>query len=517
MKLINKLNKFKNIYILLLSFLLITSCDNLLDETPIDVIDANFLYTTETGLESGVTGLYNLMRELYYPAGTDAPIQASAFFRIATDLGVARIASSWAYDPNQYNPAAIGPTGKWDQLYLIIERCNALIENAPNIDMDQTKKDVLVAQVRAMRGEVYMELYTIYHNIVLKTEPNEDVEYAAAEPADIWALVNSDLDFAISKLDWVVEQGRYGQGVARHLRGNAAMWQEDWQEAADQYDAIVENGPYHLVGLDEVFSGDRNNAESLYTYQFSQELASGNASAGGGATAYASFFNNRYYEAGSGEMVQAVEYGGNAFGWAFPNDYLQSLYDQTNDQRYVTYYYDQSAYVVNNPDHANFGQPFVSTEDNYRRYHWSLKKFHDENKPATSTDSYQNYIHYRFAETLLFGAEAHWRLGGDTDATALEYINMVRRRAFGDNDHDYTSITLNTYLDEHAREMAFEHSRWFVLKRLGLLAERVTMHFKVGSNSTNVAGRDMQPYMVNYPIPQSEIELMGTFPQNDGY
>ena len=89
-------------------------------------------------------------------------------------------------------------------------------------------------------------------------------------------------------------------------------------------------------------------------YEFSQELAGGNASAGGGATSYASFFNNRYYEAGSGEMVQAVEYGGQAWGWAYPNDYLQSLYDQTNDQRYVTYYYDQSAYVVNNPDSYNF-------------------------------------------------------------------------------------------------------------------------------------------------------------------
>ena len=508
--------KIRNVFILLMSMMLIVACDDQLEETPIDVIDSTFL-STESGLEAGVTGLYNLMRELNYSEGADARILASAFLRIATDLGLARVALDAAYDPNRYNPIAFNQQ-KWSQFYLIIERCNTVIASAADIEMDQAKKDVLLAQARAIRAEVYMEAYTIYNNIVLKTEPNQDIDYVPADPSDIWALVNSDLDFAISKLDWDVEPGRYGQGVVRHLRGNAAMWQEDWQEAADQYDAIVNNGTHHLVGLAEVFSGDRNHAESLYTYQFSQELASGNASAGGGATVLASFFNNRYYEAGSGEMIQAVEYGGQAFGWAFPNDYLQSLYDRDNDNRYITYYYDQSAYIVNNPDHPNFGQPFVSTEDNFRRYHWSLRKFHDENKPATSTDSYQNYIHYRYAETLLFGAEAHWRLGGDTDATALQYINMVRRRAF-DNDpsFDFDTFTLDTYLEEHAREMALEPSRWFLLKRLGLLVERVNLYFEAGSNSLNVTGRDMQPYMVNFPIPQSQIDLMGDFPQNDGY
>ena len=159
-----------------------------------------------------------------------------------------------------------------------------------------------------------------------------------------------------------------------------------------------------------------------------------------------------------------------AFGWAFPNDYCQSLYDRDNDNRYTTYYYEQN-YLVNNPDSPNFGQPLPesSIEDNFRRYHFSLKKFHDPDKPASSDQSYQNFIHYRFAETLLFGAEAHWRLSGsDTDTKALEYINKVRRRAF-DNDpaFDYTTFNLDNYLEEHAREMALEASRWHLLKRLG--------------------------------------------------
>jgi len=50
----------------LLSIFLILSCTDQLDETPIDAIDADYIYSSEAGLEAGITGLYNLMRQLNY-------------------------------------------------------------------------------------------------------------------------------------------------------------------------------------------------------------------------------------------------------------------------------------------------------------------------------------------------------------------------------------------------------------------------------------------------------------------
>ena len=218
----------------------------------------------------------------------------------------------------------------------------------------------------------------------------------------------------------------------------------------------------------------------------------------------------------SGEVLRSVEYGGQALGWSFPNDYLQSLYDPENDKRYTTYYYPLIKYV-NNPDKPNFGEPLPesSYDDNFRRHHWSLKKFHDEEKPIDTNDSFKDLIYYRFAETLLLGAEAHWHLSGnDADPKALEYINMVRERA---GVPPFTTFTLDTYLEESARELAFEKNRWFLLKRLGLLVERQSEHYRYGSNSTNVMPEPMAPHMVRLPIPQTQIDLMGTFPQNPGY
>lgn len=499
-----------------------SSCNEFLHETPIDKISSEYVYTTKEGLEDGVTALYNLLRDDNFRNDYDAALRENSLFYIGTDLGHNRTFFD-PYGPDQ-NAVSFGAK-KWEISYRIIDRCNAIVESADAVDLDAQIRDNIVAQARAIRAEVYFDLIRIYDNIVLKTEATtsgniENFEYKPANPADVYKVIDDDLDYAISKLDWVVEPGRYGQGVARHLRGKSAMWQGKWQEAATQFDAIYENGTHHLVGLDKVFTGDRNNAESLYTYQFDQSLGGSADLAGGQATAMSAIFNNRYYELSSGEMIQDVNLGGQSFGWSFPNDYLQSLYDQENDLRYTTYYYPTTLYV-NNPDKSNYGQPLPqsSYEDNYRRYHWSLKKYHDENKPVTASEGYVNILYYRFAETLLLGAEAHWRLSGsDSDPKALEYINLIRERAFGNSNHNFTQIDLDSYLDESARELAFEKNRWFLLKRLGLLVERQHLHYTVGSSSGNKKLNPMPDYMVRFPIPQSQIDLMGgTFPQNDGY
>lgn len=89
-----------------------------------------------------------------------------------------------------------------------------------------------------------------------------------------------------------------------------------------------------------------------------------------------------------------------------------------------------------------------------------------------TSNSYKDYMYYRLAETYLLASEAYHNLGNDTKA--LAYLNKVRRRGYTGNPestvttYDLTAWTLNNYLDESARELAFENNRWFLLKRLGL-------------------------------------------------
>lgn len=502
-----------------------TSCESFLEEEVKDQISVDYIYNSQAGLEVGVNALYNQMRYYNVPSGDSNDLWANVFFMVATDLGLHR---TWntpygtGHNPSSYTGS------KWTQGYKIIDRCSAIITSARSVKMDETAKKKLVAQARVIRGELYLDLKQMYGGILIDTIPttpqniNDVVEYKVASDADVYKLINGDLDYAIANLPFKVDPGRYGQGVARHIRGKSALWQKDWAGAAAQFDAIINDGTYTLVPLSEVWGQNGNNKEALFTYQKDFSLGPDDTLAGGGGSWLGSVFTQRVYELSASESIQDAVYGGQALGWFYPNNYLKSLYDQTNDLRFKTYYYSDNYldYKITNPANPKLGQPITNPAitapaGNYRAWHWSLKKYHDTEKLPNTSNSYKDYMYYRLAETYLLASEAQHNLGNDTKA--LLYLNKVRRRGYTGNPtstvatFDITTWTLNTYLDESARELAFENNRWFLLKRLGLLVERQNLYFRsdpAGTNAGEVTLK-MTPAMVNMPIPQSQIDLMG--------
>ncbi|WP_026473380.1 RagB/SusD family nutrient uptake outer membrane protein [Alkaliflexus imshenetskii] len=522
----------KRIKLFLLSILgvmvLNTSCEDFLNEEVITEVSVDYLYSSGEGLQVAVNALYNRMRRHNFPAQEGEPLRANVFFYMADDLGLNR---TWhrPYGPN-WNSSSVDAF-KWTHTYQIIDRANAVITAARNVEMNETVRNSVLAQARIIRAELYLDLIRMYDNILLDTIATtpenafDDRVYEVADPADVFKLIDDDLDFAIQHLPWSVEFGRYGKGVAHHIKGKSLLWQAQYlnmgnhkyAEAAAHFDAIVENGTHRLVALNQVFGQNLNHAEALFVYRRNEVLGGSDELAGGGGTWIGAVFQARFYEIPGGHILRDPVYGGEALGWSFPNDYLKSLYDQENDQRFTTYYYSEQL-IGNNPNSPYFGQaiPESLIRDNFREYRWSLKKFFDEEKVATTNNSYKDNMLYRFAETLLLGAEAHWRADNQNphNAKALEYINMIRTRA---GVAPFTSFDKESYLEESARELAFEKNRWFLLKRIGELVQRQNTHYRYGSSSTNVVPEPMAPHMIRLPIPQSQIELMGTFPQNPGY
>lgn len=503
----------------------LTSCEDFLEENVKDQVSVDYIYTTPAGLEVGVNALYNQMRFYNSPSGDNPDLWANVFFMVATDLGLHRTWNT-PYGTG-HNPQSF--TGsKWIQGYKIIDRCSAIITSARDIKMDEAAKKRLVAQARVIRGELYLDLKQMYGGILIDTIPttpqniNDPVEYKVASDADVYKLIDGDLDYAIANLPFKVDPGRYGQGVARHIRGKSALWQQDWAGAAAQFDAIINDGTHGLVALIDVWGQNANHKESLFTYQRDFLLGPSDDLAGGGGFWLGSVFTQRTYELNTSELIQDVAYGGQSLGWFYPNNYLKSLYDQANDLRFKTYYYSDNYqdYKINVPGNPKFGQPITNPaiaapNGNYRAWHWSLKKYHDTEKLPMTSNSYKDYMYYRLAETYLLASEAYHNLGNDTKA--LAYLNKVRRRGYTGNPesavttYDLTAWTLNNYLDESARELAFENNRWFLLKRLGLLVERQNLYFR-SSPSGTLSGEvqlKMTPAMVNMPIPQSQIDLMG--------
>ncbi len=520
----------KYLPVLLAILLLNTSCQKWLTEENFTKIGSDVIYKDEAGLNVGLGALYNMQRTYERISDANSVTQNNLWLYCADDLGCTRTFNDAQVYKTSMTPTGF-PAGKWTSGYQIIDRASAIINGAQKVNFaTAANKNKLIAEAKVLRAMTYFKLWQLYDNILIDTIPTDVTNafdpqiFKPATKAEVLGLINFDLDYAIVNLPYASKSGQVNQGLARHLRAQVAAWQSDWATMAAQCDDVIKNGGFALQAIDKVFGADINHKETIFSYQFDEILGGNDALAGGTSHALSAVFTARYYEMPGGHMIEDNTWGGNSFGWTTPNNYLRSLYNPdpvtsiSADKRFLAYFNPDSV-IGNNPTSAYYGKPLPKSAypDNYRQYHWSVKKYQDFLKPAGNATSYKDVIAFRYAETLLLGAEARWRLTNNpADPTALSYINLIRARAGVPN---FTTIDQQTILDESARELNFEGGRWFLLKRMGVLLTQVNKYKTFGSAKTNetVYGT-VKDYQTRWPIPQGQIDLMApNFPQNPGY
>lgn len=165
----------------------------------------------------------------------------------------------------------------------------------------------------------------------------------------------------------------------------------------------------------------------------------------------------------------------------------------------------------------------------------AVKKFDDPASiQSTSANDYRNVVAFHLSEMYLVAAEAYAMAG--EDGKALAKINDVRRRAKAQeitsfdayqNMIDYAvpssfgNITkIDCILDECAREMYAERTRWYDLRRTRQLV-RYNIAFSRGVHSVDQMSNAMGEVKWYRPIPEKEINnnTAMTFEndQNPGY
>jgi hypothetical protein len=122
---------------------------------------------------------------------------------------------------------------------------------------------------------------------------------------------------------------------------------------------------------------------------------------------------------------------------------------------------------------------------------------------------------FRLAEMYLIYAEATVRSGGNT-GTAVNYINLLRQRAYGNATGNITAanLTLNFILDERARELYWEGFRRTDLIRYGVFTSNAYLWTWKGGVKN---GRSVQDIRALYPIPSADLNVNPNLTQNPGY
>ena len=142
----------------------------------------------------------------------------------------------------------------------------------------------------------------------------------------------------------------------------------------------------------------------------------------------------------------------------------------------------------------------------------------------------------RFADVLLMAAEAHLMASTGNKTKGLEYLNMVRRRAYGKADVtqadprvDFQELTLGKVQDERMRELCFEGIRRADLIRWGLYTTAdptknvIDLFLKENPDHINInypikQMREQFSKFQTLPIPREEISSApNTMWQNPGW
>lgn len=516
------MKNFKNYFVLFAAVFVLASCD----EDVIDLTERDRLPTEEalanlSGTRATLLQAYQFARQshenqdvsMYKQCGTDLVAGGTNLNDVSGDAMPAM---------NSYNAnlgsASNGVATVFENLNFALNRINVVLTFIDNFEptnaVEERDKNQIKGEALALRGLVYLELVQRWDNVVLALElPDEIILEVDLSPREaIYAQIVADCEAAIPLLQTRSELpapnvGVAARGVAYHVLSKAYMDMGNWAAAAAAADAVIDDSSYAFAPIDDVFSltggkeGNENNSEILLSWVFDP-----------GVVNRAQRTSQMYvplYDRVNG-VLRLIENGGRAWSRLSPSPYYFSLFEP-GDLRLAAWHRTEWLFddVDNLPAGISLGD-VVTTADigdvNPRYIEATTTKFWEDGtygRTIGEAEGYRNVIVYRLSEAYLIGAEAHWRAGNNTRALTL--INAVRARA---GVSAFTTLDQDTILEEHARELGHEGHRWAMLKRLGLLVERVSLH------NPDAAG--IEARHVRWPQPQTFVDLTGV-EQNPGY
>ncbi|TCC99178.1 RagB/SusD family nutrient uptake outer membrane protein [Pedobacter hiemivivus] len=534
--------------------IVISGCNKQLIEDPKSSLTPQY-FNTAQGFQSGLDAAYAGNRNLW----------GSENLMTMTVPGTDEFRSGGGGNSNfnvyssSYDASSGFLSGVWNPCYTFINTCNGIIDNGLTVTgLDANTVKQKVAEAKFLRANYYFLLVRFFGPVTLNknfiSEPSTSATRAPI--AEVYNFIVQDLKDAIAALPPSptlngVLPGKATAAAASHLLAkvyltraySSAKQADDFQNAYNTAKALIDNiGTLNLGLLPDfgsVFAeGNEASREVLWSVQHTSNLT---------YNAISNELNFHYvmgYENYPG-LVRSMAYG-RPYGRVQLTSWLGTVCfaDKTNDTRYYKTF--QSVWLSNSADKIPKvngvpkyalgdtaiympGVDVTNAKVNASRYllvpprnytlqlYPTMTKYQDTKRAGINDPSIRPIIVYRLAETYLLAAEAAVNLNDNINAA--KYINVVRARAaYPSGDAAAMTITaaqvtLDYILDERARELCGEQTRWLDLVRTNKLVERVKLY-------NPDAGPNIQEKHTLRPIPQSQIDRIITgdkYPQNKDF
>lgn len=526
--------------------LLFAGCsEDFLNEEPPHLITTVTLYTSYNGFQSGLNGLYSLVRQDYSGESGSNYLRKEMWMDGNDNMtsnhrdGFSRVAENWVNNNSTYKHI----TNNFHWFYRIINSANTIIIHAEDEGVDWTggngspddNKNMVIAHAKAVRAWAYRYLTYGWGDVPLNLNEalgsEVKTDWVRKPVGEVRAQIIEDLLFAEQHLDVEPEfQGRITKGAIQHYLAEMYLLEDNPAEAlawankcinTPEYDLItarygVRSGQPGVPFMDMFYDGNSNrsegNTEALWVFPYEFEVT-------GGSGAIMRRWHMTRYEsarfAGTKNVLKkTVDRGGRARArmsltkWAIDN------YEEGDDR--ASNYAIRKFFILKTseenggvgadvlPDGYAYGDTVWNdwsediTYSTKNRTNWPYSRKWDYAYASNIDDSYQynDLIYLRLAETYLLKAELQLALNDKSGAAATLNIIRARSNAAPITEAD---VDIDFILDERSRELLCEEQRRCTLLRTGKWLERVRAH----NNNGGATVRDID---VLFAIPQDVID-----------
>ncbi len=481
--------------IVLFAGILYSCSDDYLDKTDVYEINSETYFNSKADYYNALIGAYDLLQSTYQNVllGEIASDNTLCGGESATDVpGFQQV------DDMIHTPVNAQLKKLWDWMFAGVNRAAYILEFKDKTNFKG--KNIIIGEARFLHAYYNFELVKWFGAIPLKKDARfvrgDELTIPRSPVTEVYASIESDLKYAIENLPVTPPDGQIGRatkGAAQALLGKVYLYQDKFAESASILQKVIDKGTYSLVqDYASIFEKEgENGAGSIFEVQYSDAEGAGfgclQCSEGNVAVGFNGIRN----------------YNGPVFdsGYSF-NIPVKEAVDafEEGDSRKEVAILDIVAWAAEKG--ATYGEGYEHTGYYNRKY---IARQGDLNTGDQNLTNPNNYRAIRYADVLLMAAEALNR-GGINDVKALEYLNQVRTRAFGNTNHNLslsgTALT-DAIWAERRVEFLGEGLRFFDLVRTGKGTK--IEGFKAGKNEV-------------FPIPIEEIQYSnGNWKQNPGY
>lgn len=436
------------LYVALMVFLLVTSCDKALELYPLDVPSADTFYTNDTEIQGGVNACYTFIvagnNGYFVPEFSYDALAETVFIRGG---GFAQNVMMSVLDFKEGHFRTL-----WLNMYQGIARCNLMLQK-----IDENKDKLTAASIKQYQGEVYflranyyLRLTNMFGDVVYLDKPVTSVAGGKAvtrmAKAEVLKKIYADFDLSAQLLtgSTVKTLGRVTAGAAMSYKARAALQNNDWATAAAAAKAVIDSKQYSLMPkyatlFTEAVLNSSANTEQILTnmhlYSANNatsfpQFTSARSVAGGYTTIVPTQNMLDSYQCTDGKDISKSPLFNKLkpydnrdprmrYCFVLPGDMWNGYVYETRIDKTTTLN-DQGQTVKNLDSYAS------TVYTSFTGY--LVRKYYDFKYVSKLTQCETPFMLCRYAEVLLTYAEAKIELN-QIDADCLNAINLVRGRS----------------------------------------------------------------------------------------